>query len=138
LITRNFAPKVSTVVRKSALADLPNWYRTTTFASADWLLNVLVSRNERVGFIDEVMAVHRVHSASVSANYGAERMFADKLEILNTLRKYMPQASGDIARLERQLRVKRRVAGLSPRAFSLLRRISGLTRSVSTDQGESR
>ena len=134
LIQRNFAPKISTVVRKSALVDVPSWFRTTTVASADWLFNVLVSRNSRVGFIDEVMAVHRVHSASVSAHHGAERMFGDKLKILPVLKKYVPQAAKELARAERQLRLKRLVAGWSPRTFSLLRRMDGLSRQRPTDQ----
>lgn len=135
LIRRNFAPKISTVLRRSALADLPNWFRSTSVASADWVMNVLVSRNARVGFIDENMAVHRVHSASVSALYGMEKMFADKLSILPIFRQYVPQAAKELARAERQLRVKRLVAGLSPRAFSLLRRLDGLNRPQPTEGG---
>jgi glycosyltransferase involved in cell wall biosynthesis len=133
LIQRNFAPKISTVVRKSALADIPNWYRTTTAVSADWVFNVLASRNSRVGFIDEVMAVHRVHSASVSNRSGAEKMFRDKLKILPILKQYVPQAARELARAERQFRLKRFVAGWSPRAFSLLRRVDGLSRQRPTD-----
>ncbi|MEO0525448.1 MAG: glycosyltransferase [Pseudomonadota bacterium] len=135
LIARNFAPKISTVVRKSALADLPEWYRRTTVASADWVLNVLASRKARVGFIDEVLAVHRVHSASVSAGYGAEKMFADKLKILPVLQELVPEASDELNRLRRQLRMKKFVAGCSPRVFSVLRRIGGLTRTQPEDQG---
>lgn len=129
LITRNFAPKISTVVRTSALAELPDWYRTSTVASADWLFNVLVSRNGQVGFLDDVMAVHRIHQASVSAGYGPERMFADKLKVLARLREYVPQAADDLKRLERKLRWKQWAARLSPRGFALLRRLSGFARS---------
>ncbi len=134
LIRRNFAPKVSTVLRKSALRHLPDWYRTTTVASADWVMNVIVSHKARIGFIDEVMAVHRVHDKSVSAHHGAERMFADKLRILPVLREYVPEAAKDVTRAERELRLKRFVASMSPRAFSLLRRIDGLNRRHHEDQ----
>lgn len=129
LIACNFAPKISTVVRRSALAALPEWYRTSTLASGDWLLNVLVGRTGRIGFIDEAMAVHRVHQASVTATYGTERMLTDKLKALAILREHVPQASSDIARSERRVRWKLRVLHSSPRSFAILKRLGGLTRS---------
>lgn len=129
LIVRNFAPKISTVIRRSALVALPEWYRTSSFASNDWLLNILVGRTGQVGFIDEVMGVHRIHGASVSAGYGADRMLSDKLEALAVLREYVPQASRDLARSERRVRWKRRVVRWSPRVFAIARRLNGLARS---------
>lgn len=129
LILRNFAPKISTVIRKSALDTLPDWYRTSRVASADWVLNVLSSRHGRVAFIDDVMAVHRLHGASVSAIYGAERMFEDKLRILSALRGEIPQADRQLTILDRKLRWKLRAARLSPRLFTLLRSLNGTLRS---------
>lgn len=129
LIVRNFAPKISTMVRRSALADLPDWYRDTTVASADWLLNVLVGRNGRVGFIDEVMAVHRVHENSATAAHGRERMIADKLGVIPQLRRVLPQNTDDLARLERRLVWKLRLARWSPRTFAVMKQLNGMTRS---------
>ncbi len=129
LIVRNFAPKISTVIRSSARATLPDWYRTSTIISGDWLLNVLVGRTGRVGFIDEVMGVHRLHSAGMTLRYGAERMMTDKLAAIEVLRDYMPQASMDLARSERRLRWKLRILRSFPRLFALLKRLDGLARS---------
>lgn len=132
LIVRNFAPKISTVVRRSALAALPEWYRTSTLASGDWLLNVLVGRTGRVGFIDEAMAVHRLHHASVTMRYGTERMLTDKLRALAMLREHVPQALGDIARSERRARWRLRLVRWSPPAFAVLKRLNGMARSRPT------
>lgn len=129
LIVLNFAPKISTVVRRSALADLPDWYRKHSYPAGDWLLNVLAGRHGRVGFIDQIMAVHRIHSASVSATYGSHNMISAKLRAIAELRGSFPQATGDLARLERKLLWKRRIARYSPRTFSVLRRLNGMTRS---------
>ena len=129
LIVRNFAPKISTVIRRSALADLPDWYRLTSYSSADWLLNILAGRHGRVGFIDQVMAVHRIHQASVSANFGSLHMISDKLRAITALRSCLPQAARDLTRLERKLLWKRRIVRWSPRAFSVLRRLNGMARS---------
>ena len=51
LIVSNFAEKIATVVRRSALEGLPDWYRKTDAISADWLFNVLTGRTGKVGFI---------------------------------------------------------------------------------------
>lgn len=89
LLVNNFAEKIATVVRRDALERLPDWYRTTTAISADWLFNVLVSRDARVGYIDEVLAVHRLHSASQSFTHGIKRLLTNKLETLDDLRSHL-------------------------------------------------
>ena len=62
--------------RRSRLDDLPDWYRTTKAISADWVFNVLAARNGQIGFVDEVMAVHRLHSESLTLLHGADRLLA--------------------------------------------------------------
>lgn len=128
MIRRNFAPKISSVVRRSALADLPAWYRTTTVAGADWLLNVLASRHGDIGFLDQIMATHRVHGGGVSVLHGPTRMASDKLSAIPLLRDYLPRNEADFAYLERQLVWKMRTARLSPRAFTVLKRLNELAR----------
>jgi hypothetical protein len=123
LLVENFAPKISTVVRRSALAALPDWYRTTRVASADWVFNVLTGRSGRVGFIDEVMAVHRKRGDSLSSFYGSTRLLADKLAVLGELRPYFPRHEEALARAERRVRWKLRVARLGPRAYSFVQRL---------------
>jgi len=128
LILRNFAPKISTMLRRSALDDLPAWYRTTKVASADWLLNVLAGRHGQIGFLNQVMAVHRIHGASVMANHGAVRMLSDKLKAIAVLQRYLPQKSRELQQLRRQLVWKRRAAQWTPGAFRVLKRLNELTR----------
>lgn len=128
LLVTNFAPKCATVVRRSAIAALPDWYRTTDAASADWLFNVLVSRNGRIGFINEDMAVHRMHSANLTTLYGADRMLDDKLKMLAVLRSYITGMERDFRRAERLVRWKRRAIWISPRGFIGIKRLRSLIR----------
>lgn len=128
LILRNFAPKISTMVRRSALDDLPGWYRSTRIASADWLLNVLAGRHGRIGFLDQVMAVHRIHGASVMAGHGAVRMLSDKLKAIAVLQRCLPQKRRELQQLRRQLLWKRRAAQWAPGTFRVLKRLNELTR----------
>jgi glycosyltransferase involved in cell wall biosynthesis len=129
LLDVNFTPKSATVVRRSAVETLPQWCRTTDVASAAWLFNVLMARRGKVGFIDEVMAVHRIHSDSVTFLYGTERMLADKLAAFEMLRPYLPQQEAALVRAERRIRMKLRMVGLSPRAYLLLQRLYNLVTS---------
>lgn len=128
LILRNFAPKISTMVRRSALDDLPGWYRSTQVASADWLLNVLAGRHGRIGFLNQVMAVHRIHGASVMAQHGAVRMLSDKLKAIPVLQRCLPQKRRELQQLRRQLLWKRRAAHWTPGAFRVLKRLNELAR----------
>lgn len=121
LLIENFAPKISTMVRRSAIEALPVWYRTTQAICADWVFNVLTGRTGKVGFIDEVMAVHRKHAHSVSV-LNARRLLADKLAILSTLRPYFPQHEKELAQAARWLRWKLRVERLGPGLYLFLKR----------------
>ena len=126
LIVSNFAEKISTVVRRSALETLPDWYRTTSAISADWLFNVLIAREGKIGYIDDVMAVHRLHSDSLSIRHGTQKLMADKLKSLELLKPYLPQSARAIARAERRVKLKMRLLSASPRTYTAMKRLNKL------------
>jgi glycosyltransferase involved in cell wall biosynthesis len=123
LLVENFVHKISTVARRAAIATLPDWYRTTRVASADWVFNVLVARGGQVGFIDRVMAVHRKRGAGLAAYYGMPRMLSDRLAAFESLRPYFPDDQASIARGEQLVRWKLRIARFGPRAYAAARRL---------------
>ena len=127
LLLDNFVHKISTVARHSAIATLPNWYRTTRIASADWVFNVLVGRNGRVGFIDEAMAVHRLRQGNLSQQYGMPRMLADRLKAFDQLTPYFPGHSKTLRLAQRRVRWKLRIARLGPRPYEFARWVYGLS-----------
>ena len=55
-----FVPSPSPMVRREVVAELPPWYLATVFA--DWALYLLASERGRLGYLDETMAVHRMHA----------------------------------------------------------------------------
>jgi len=128
LLMQNFAPKISTVVRRSVINQVPQWYRTTKIASADWVFNILAGRSGKIGFIDTPMAVHRKRGNSLSAAYGAEKMLSDKLIAITQLRPYFPHHGKAIAKAERILRNKLRVASFGPIAYQLLHQLHAIPR----------
>ena len=122
LLNVNFTPKSATVIRRSALAHLPDWYATTRVASAAWLFNLLVADGKPVGFIDDVMAAHRLHGANLTSHYGAERMLVDKLETFALLREAVPGARGAIRLAEAKVRLRLALMRHSPGAYGMAKR----------------
>ena len=123
LIVDNFVHKITTVVRREALAALPNWYRSTTVASADWVFNVLVGRVGRIAFIDRPMAVHRKRRDGLASGYGMARMLSDRLRAFELMRPYFPDHGWALDRGKRRTQWKLRIARMGPRAYSIARRV---------------
>ncbi|MCV6592311.1 MAG: glycosyltransferase [Silicimonas sp.] len=130
LLRNNFTPKISTMIRKSAIDAMPEWYWTSGALSADWVMNVLACQAGRVGFLDEAMAVHRLHDASVSAAYGSDRMLADKIRMLRRMRPLFPERDAAFAKAAQRIRLKRGVLRLSPFGYETLRRVAAARRRV--------
>lgn len=122
LFNVNFTPKSATVVRRSAIAQVPDWYRTTKVASSAWLFNLLAAKGGKVGFLDDVMAVHRIHGASITVHFGARRLLLDKLDALETLASYYPDRAAGLARAKRRVRWKLRTLKWSPQLYGAVRR----------------
>ncbi len=127
LLLDNFVHKISTVARRNAIATLPDWYRTTRIASADWVFNVLVGRGGRVGFVDESMAVHRLRQGNLSQQYGMPRMLGDRLKAFEQLKPYFPKQSKTLRRAQQRVRWKLRIARLGPRPYELARWVYGFS-----------
>lgn len=123
LLAVNFTPKSATMIRRSALASLPDWYRTTKVASAAWLFNLLVANGGKIGFIDEVMAAHRLHENSMTMHYGVERMLSDKLVIFELLRPLISGQTRALRLAERKVRWTLMTARYSPRAYVVLKQL---------------
>lgn len=128
LMVDNFAQKISMVHRRENIEKLPEWYATTKVASADWLMSLLCGRYGKVGFLDEVMGVHRLGDASLTAHYGMVRMLSDQIMALEQLRPDFPDHGPAIDRAQRVLRWKLRLARVGGRPYEAIRRLSARMR----------
>ena len=123
LLIVNFTPKSATMIRRSALAHLPDWYRKTEISSAAWLFNLLVADGGRIGYIDEVMADHRVHDQSVTAYYGNERMLVDKLSVFDALDPLVPQHRKALKIARGRVNLKLYALRYAPHGFRMARHL---------------
>ena len=90
LCRRNFIATGAVLFRNHLYAPLPDWY--ATIPAGDWPLHVLNARHGDIGYLDDLMGVHRIHSGGVwSARQTAQRL-DDKIAVAVTLRDFLAPA----------------------------------------------
>jgi glycosyltransferase involved in cell wall biosynthesis len=92
LLEHNFI-QTSSVMFRNELQDCPAWLfsRLSTLTMFDWFLFVLNAERGKIGFINEIMSVYRIHAAGAwSAMNQANRlkMIIRVLELLNVYLNY--------------------------------------------------
>jgi glycosyltransferase involved in cell wall biosynthesis len=60
---RDFITTCSAMFRKSAIGHLGDWF--LDFSSGDWATWILAARHGNIGYINEVMCAHRIHSTGM-------------------------------------------------------------------------
>lgn len=86
----NFIATCSVMFRNHLYAPLPEWY--ATIPAGDWPLHILNAYHGDIGYVDELMGVHRIHPGGVwSARQAAHRL-DDKIIVARTLRDHMAPA----------------------------------------------
>lgn len=90
LLLGNFIPACSVVYRNGLFGDFPAWYREAPMA--DWPLHVLNAQYGDIGYIDQVMAVHRVHGGSIWSATGSAARRKRIIAMLEIFRRELPAA----------------------------------------------
>jgi glycosyltransferase involved in cell wall biosynthesis len=89
LLDRNFIATSSTVFRRECLGELPNWF--LKIKTGDWLLHILNAQNGKVGYIDEVMSVYRIHHAGYWSKQDMIQNSLDEIVMFKVLGKHLPK-----------------------------------------------
>lgn len=63
LLEQNIIPTCSVLFRNRLFASFPDWYLAAP--AGDWPLHVLNAHHGAIGYIDELMAVYRIHAGGV-------------------------------------------------------------------------
>ena len=124
LLYSNFASRVSTVVRRSSMEQgLPDWYPEVDVTSADWLFNLLVGRTGKIGYIDKVMAHHRLHADGLTMQSGLDKMLSDKIRNFDMLAQYLQKQDLAMLRAKVVLNTKLRLFRLNPNAYMAVKNL---------------
>jgi len=90
LLVTNFVPSLSTMYRRSALPEFPDWY--TTVWTYDWPLHVMVlSAGGKIAFLDEVLATYRVHATNIWASQSDRLRLQREIEAYERVLDYVPE-----------------------------------------------
>jgi glycosyltransferase involved in cell wall biosynthesis len=89
LLDRNFIATSSTVFRRDRLGELPGWF--SELKTGDWALHILNARNGKVGYINEVMSVYRIHQAGYWSKQDTIQSTLDEIAMFKVLLKYLPR-----------------------------------------------
>jgi glycosyltransferase involved in cell wall biosynthesis len=87
LLAGNFIHACSVMFRGGLVKEFPDWY--TTLRIGDWPLHVMHAQHGKIGYLDEVMAVYRVHERSLWSSRDRLDQITETMAALDHLDAYL-------------------------------------------------
>jgi glycosyltransferase involved in cell wall biosynthesis len=87
LLAGNFIHACSVMFRGGLIKEFPDWY--TTLRIGDWPLHVMNAQHGKIGYLDDVMAVYRVHEGSLWSSRDRLDQITETMEVLDHLNAYL-------------------------------------------------
>lgn len=93
LLASMFIPTCSTLIRNGLIEDLPEF--AYSLKMLDWLILALAARHGKIGFLDEVMAVYRVHSSGLWSSMSMMDRLTANIQFLEAINSYLDYQYND-------------------------------------------
>jgi glycosyltransferase involved in cell wall biosynthesis len=87
LLLDNFVPTCSVMSRKDVCGKFPDWVRSLKMG--DWPSHILAALHGDIGYLDETMAVYRVHQGGVWSTKGWEEHEKAVIELYDALSAHL-------------------------------------------------
>lgn len=87
LLKRNFIATCTVMFRNHLFADFPDWFHHVP--AGDWPLHILNAQHGDIGFIPEIMAVHRIHAGGAWSPKKNSVRLNSQIEILKAIRDHL-------------------------------------------------
>ena len=87
IVSSHFIPTCSTMFRNGLYPSFPDWFYQAPMG--DWPLHVLNAEHGSYGYIDEVMAVYRVHSAGLWSGSNRIKILEGTIAAANLIKAYL-------------------------------------------------
>jgi len=124
LIQRNFIMSCSPMVRRGNFVDFPTWCYDNPSVPGDWVFLILNASHGRIGYIDRLMGVYRIHDRGEWTSKDHASRLRSTISMFNLLDEELHhQYKGSIARSKRRMRLKVAFARLFPFAIPPLQAI---------------
>ncbi len=86
---RNFIATCSAMLRTGLLSGLPPWFDALVFG--DWPLHILHAQHGSIGYLNEVMAVYRIHPGSLFGGQSPIRQLEGVITFYDRMLEYFPR-----------------------------------------------
>ncbi len=86
LLLLNFIPTPSVMYRNKVVNEFPEWYFMQ--GMGDWTLSILLAEHGKIGYIDEVMSVYRIHDKGVWSSKNKDYQLTETIRMLNSIKEY--------------------------------------------------
>jgi len=80
IVGSNFIAGPTPMIRREAITPLPDWIENAEFG--DWPLYIIAAEQGSIGFLNESLAAHRIHSGSYWNAMGGERQLEECVSFL--------------------------------------------------------
>jgi glycosyltransferase involved in cell wall biosynthesis len=87
LFEQNFMAACSVMFRNRLFGEFPDWYYTVPVG--DWPLHILNAQYGNIGYIEQEMAVYRIHSGGLWSSVTVVRMLEGHIALLKTVKKHL-------------------------------------------------
>jgi glycosyltransferase involved in cell wall biosynthesis len=87
LINSNFIPTCSVVIRNGWIGEFPDW--AYSLKMLDWLTLIMAAKHGKIGFIDEMMAVYRIHDSGVWSSLDLANQHKAYINFFEKLNPYL-------------------------------------------------
>jgi len=87
LLSSNFIPTCSTMFRNQLFTYIPDWY--FRLKMSDYPLHIMNAQHGLIGYIDEVMAVYRVHLGGIWGMKAFEKQLKADIEFFGIMENYL-------------------------------------------------
>ena len=87
LLSENFIPTCSVLYRRRPQDEFPEWLLTTP--TGDWGLHIINARHGKIGYLNEVMGVYRIHRGGNWSLTKRTRQIAAAIRMLDQFNEYL-------------------------------------------------
>jgi glycosyltransferase involved in cell wall biosynthesis len=96
LLINNFIPTCSVIYRRGLFGEIPNWFHELPIG--DWPLHVLNAQYGHIGYLDEGMAVFRIHAGGIWSSRDTVARIKQWLPMYGPLYGHLGEAHGTAIR----------------------------------------
>jgi predicted O-linked N-acetylglucosamine transferase (SPINDLY family)/predicted SAM-dependent methyltransferase/GT2 family glycosyltransferase len=106
LLSDNFISTPSVMYRAGFVKEFPDWYYEQ--GMGDWSLHILTAQHGKIGYIDEVMSVYRVHHGGLWSSASIDHRLQATITMLRNVGRhfgdtYKAETTGSIAKYSQVL-----------------------------------